>query len=235
MPPPHVTKTRARASPSSTLGTTNIRRCPRAMDAKPWRLKTLRISASASNRRPNTNQSSESTTSSSRWSRSGPSSGAGTTTAPPSGSRAHTLGIMLAQNLETGGTSPTRHYSWAHARRALGLVTPGAVQGVAEAPSFETSSSHPLGPSPRDTPVTHGRLGITAERWRQTPLYLLTATTTATSSRSSASTSSAPSAPSCARTRTARVHSSASSTSSSCATRSHSRATQIDRRCPRRN
>ena len=89
--PPHVTKTRARASPSSTLGTTNIRRCPRAMDAKPWRLKTLRISGSASNRRPNTNQSSESTTSSSRWSRSGPSSGAGTTTAPPSGSRAHTL------------------------------------------------------------------------------------------------------------------------------------------------
>ena len=89
--PPHVTKTRARASPSCALGTTNSRRCPRAMDVKPWRLKTLRISGSASNRRPNTNQSSESTTSSSRWSRSGPSSGAGTTTAPPSGSRAHTL------------------------------------------------------------------------------------------------------------------------------------------------
>ena len=86
---PTVTSTRAPTSESS--GTTKHRRCPRPRDANPCKLNALLTSASTSNRRPSTNQSSFSRINDVSCARSAPGAtqGAGTTVACPA-SRRHT-------------------------------------------------------------------------------------------------------------------------------------------------
>mmetsp|Transcript_503 Transcript_503/g.1877 ORF Transcript_503/g.1877 Transcript_503/m.1877 type:complete len:211 (-) Transcript_503:38-670(-) len=129
--PPAVTMTRAAPIPSSSKGTTKIRRWRRATEVNPWRLKLRRISSSASKRRPRTNQSSESATRSSTWSRNVPTRGAGTTTAPPSGSRRHTL------------VNPPPFQSWGSppdvSRRDSTLATNAPCSGVVLPPTLGSS------------------------------------------------------------------------------------------------